>query len=753
MTAFLKKHSVAAAWVLAACAAAAFPFVAAVMDSAAPLTNSVLLLLCGAAAFFLIRRALDVLTDRLFWFAFAGGFLLSLFLAVGRDICLVRHVDLTVRGLLRLLLVSAAFTPLPAAGLCVLFDALPRAGRRANANADAAIGPARLPGAGLFLLVWVVLLVCWLPAYLGFFPGIYGYDMHNQHHQVMSGLYNTFQPLIHTLFYQLCYRLGAAVTGSATGGVAVYTAVQALALSACLAGVVTYLEKRLRAPAAVTYLSAAFYALLPYHAVLAVSSTKDAVFGGLFLVLLLQVYDVCIDPKAFFRAPLRIAGFVLSVVLTCLFRNNMLYALCFLAPFLVLGVKEKRVLVLGLAIVSLLIAVLGKTALKRACGASDGPRIEMLSVPIQQVAMVYSRHADELTAAQKAQITEYLPEAALNDFDPLLADHVKDHCNIGDGAPSIRGFLSVWASLLPQYLNDYADEFLLITCGYWYPDETLHDDIYAGYHEADTEESLGYQYTGFMESIDPDVKKQSLWPAAERYYNFFAHENGHERIPLVSLLFSPGFACWALLIAMLALLYFRQYRLLLPLMLPLGTWLTLLLGPCLVIRYAYPLMASLPLLVGVCLNRRDDTRLCAPEPQAAGNGRGAEMLRFAIAGGLGFLIDYGLMVALTELVGMHYLVATAIGFTVSVIANYLLCAYWVFRGANTGNKGVKAGFLLTSVIGLGLNELIMFLLVDAAHWNYMLAKLLAVVLVMVWNYITKRKILVKKEKKTEDVNP
>lgn len=123
------------------------------------------------------------------------------------------------------------------------------------------------------------------------------------------------------------------------------------------------------------------------------------------------------------------------------------------------------------------------------------------------------------------------------------------------------------------------------------------------------------------------------------------------------------------------------------------------------------------------------------------NERLKEMLRFAVSGGAGFVVDYGIMVALKELLGVNYLWASGISFTVSVVVNYLICVFWVFKGAkNTGGRATFS-FIASSVVGLGLNQLIMWVMVDILQVYYMLAKIVATGLVMVWNYIMKRRAL------------
>ncbi|WP_455143945.1 GtrA family protein [Selenomonas noxia] len=116
-----------------------------------------------------------------------------------------------------------------------------------------------------------------------------------------------------------------------------------------------------------------------------------------------------------------------------------------------------------------------------------------------------------------------------------------------------------------------------------------------------------------------------------------------------------------------------------------------------------------------------------------------EIARFVLVGGACFVLDYGLLYVLTEYVGLYYLLSAGISFSVSVFVNYWLCLACVFRGADTQTRRAKMLFFGSSIAGLGLNQLLMWLLVDFAHIYYMIAKLIAAGIVMIWNYVLKRR--------------
>ena len=120
-----------------------------------------------------------------------------------------------------------------------------------------------------------------------------------------------------------------------------------------------------------------------------------------------------------------------------------------------------------------------------------------------------------------------------------------------------------------------------------------------------------------------------------------------------------------------------------------------------------------------------------------------QLFRFGIVGGLAFLIDSGVLFLLTEYLNVYYLVSSVISFIVSLIFNYILSILWVFDVKKKQTIKEIGLFVILSVIGLGINQVVMYVGADILHIYYMLCKVISTFIVMVYNFIT-RKIFIEK---------
>ena len=120
-----------------------------------------------------------------------------------------------------------------------------------------------------------------------------------------------------------------------------------------------------------------------------------------------------------------------------------------------------------------------------------------------------------------------------------------------------------------------------------------------------------------------------------------------------------------------------------------------------------------------------------------------QLFRFGIVGGLAFLIDSGVLFVLTEYLNVYYLVSSVISFIVSLIFNYILSILWVFDIKKKQTIKEISLFVILSVIGLGINQVVMYVGADILNIYYMICKIISTFIVMVYNFIT-RKIFIEK---------
>lgn len=119
-----------------------------------------------------------------------------------------------------------------------------------------------------------------------------------------------------------------------------------------------------------------------------------------------------------------------------------------------------------------------------------------------------------------------------------------------------------------------------------------------------------------------------------------------------------------------------------------------------------------------------------------------QMFRYLFVGGGAFVVDWGSL-ALFKLVGLNLYVSTALAFVLGLIANFILSKAFVFKAekSSVGNTAEFIIYGIIGVIGLGLTELLMFILSEKIGIHFLIAKIIAAAIVLVWNFVARKVIL------------
>lgn len=93
-----------------------------------------------------------------------------------------------------------------------------------------------------------------------------------------------------------------------------------------------------------------------------------------------------------------------------------------------------------------------------------------------------------------------------------------------------------------------------------------------------------------------------------------------------------------------------------------------------------------------------------------------QFAKFGIVGVIAFCIDYGLFLLMTYVFGINYLIASAISFVISTIFNFAASMRYVFAGKRGQTRSQQfVIFFVLSVVGLGVNQLVLWMCVDLAR--------------------------------------
>ena len=427
----------------------------------------------------------------------------------------------------------------------------------------------------LGLWSFLAILVCWLPWSLAAYPGTFCPDSLVQLAQAL-GLrpWTSYSPVFSTWLMGALLWLGERVASRSFGCflyLLLQTALGALVFSLCVR-FLRELGLGLRA----CMLALAFFALTPLWGCFSQFYEKDLLYAELATLNLVCAAAVLRERRCSWG---RAALLILSGVLMSLARNNGVYASVPLLLALALYVREGRRPLLA-ALGSVLGAYLLVTAvLYPALGVEKGSVRDLLSLPLQQTARYVSGCPEEVTPEERAAIDAVVDlDRLAQEYDPVFADPVKDMYR--EDCSKLPAYFRVWSSMGLRRPLVYLEAFLHKSYGYLAP----------------VEKSMGaFVSPGVSDAAYGISAPEASWlPAA-----FQQLAVAGISLPAVSSLYMPGLYTW-LILACMVLLGKRGKKAELILFIPALVNLAFCLGSPLhcAIRYALPVVASAPLLLG-----------------------------------------------------------------------------------------------------------------------------------------------------------
>jgi len=111
-----------------------------------------------------------------------------------------------------------------------------------------------------------------------------------------------------------------------------------------------------------------------------------------------------------------------------------------------------------------------------------------------------------------------------------------------------------------------------------------------------------------------------------------------------------------------------------------------------------------------------------------------KFLKFCIIGFSGMIIDFGITWLLKEKLKVNKYIANSCGFVLAASSNYFWNRIWTFKSHNDHIGTEYLSFFTISIMGLCLNNLIIWILSDKMKWNFYLSKVIAIGIVTLWNF-------------------
>lgn len=444
-----------------------------------------------------------------------------------------------------------------------------------------------------FLLTWGLLILAYMPTFIASFPGFFTYDAEWTAYVVFTEKYSAHMPVLYVVILGWLLRAVYSITRSYNAGIAIYIGAQIVILSACFSYMLSFLRS-VGVKRWICNLGTVFLALCPTVSMFVCCSTKEGLFAGGMILLVTLLLEYAGEGEVFWQNRRKKTVFIMACLLILFYRKDGIYTLIPLFLCFAFFYRKDWKRWFSSIVCVFLVYVVTTQGLIFAFHFTKSPLAEMLCVPMQQLARVYTEAKEDFSEEDLETLYSLIPETILEQYNPKLADDVKVNFLADNFKADPKKYISLWVRKGLEHFDIYVNSFLMNTYGYWYPDTVL--DGYRGKHTADV---IYGDSSYFAFSTERPGKRMHLCPALEKFYEKISLEIYQQKLPVISMLFSVGFWHWIYLFTAVYLLARKNKKQLFALA-PTGLhYLIILLGPIALVRYVLYLFFGVPLVLAL----------------------------------------------------------------------------------------------------------------------------------------------------------
>jgi hypothetical protein len=442
-----------------------------------------------------------------------------------------------------------------------------------------------------FLGPLCLIMLFGLPWIVFYFPGTLQWDAHYQLWMYVGASEKTGHfPVLATQYMGMMLSIGRTVFHSDTAGLFLYNITQFI-LQALAASYVCNLLARWKTPVIIKVFNLFMWSLYPYFPIYGYTMVKDSMHYIFVLLMTAAMADIISGRKE--KIWWKNAILLVGAAGITIFRNDGRYLVIITMIFGILLCKRYWKFFVAALAVCLALVVFTDYIYMPLNGIKKGEVGEMLSIPLQQTARYLKEHYDELTDEETEILSEgfEIPLSSVADvYSPLISDGVKANFVDNPDSEYLKKYFKVWYEQFLKHPDTYIQAFINQTYGYFYPNMRNHGDY------------LVYLYIGNSDKWHDGYLDMEFGIENDYGRSILAHFiRLTEKLPLFSMLLSPGMYTYILFGCLVYLLNRKNKRNIVILMPGICTLLICIASPVNgYLRYVMPLMAVTPLYIAWC---------------------------------------------------------------------------------------------------------------------------------------------------------